>query len=511
MRDLLNLLDNVINEASLTASQITKYPERFDAFIAHIQNQKPFYTEDGTEVILKPSEAERFLKLKAAGQFKGNIIGVDTDGKQWPVSSFRKTAEFGGASAKPGDQETGQISKEGAMVKPAQIGIVDRPIPAESLGEEIINNPVLQSTDYGRVVIQMAQQIMNGEPATMPTEIRKNEKLKKAIVDYAGEYLGVLALVHNQSKFPSRDKFLKWLGGDMMDMVLSFPSEQNNPIADSFGTVTNPDNDHTLNISSKGTGGGAAPSMSSLKIPDHLRGKEEYQTAMDLIDLTQNKNLPSPRSVSQVFQAMNLLHERMPESIPKDFVPFLPWDQSIVSQVVDSLKNGTAMPKYKSLFEKLDSKGNDGGKLTYVTKAAVMNIVNSGKVPEFQAVVLEILDFNFIQQYATASGNTISFYTQWPAKLDGEVTMETKSGGTDPSKGGFSFKLRPKGAPAEPSAEPLDATAAALGNEPAKLDTDDLDAVTNSPRLKGPGAGAARSQAEPKTDAGTLGREKRKR
>ena len=510
MRDLLNLLDNVLAEATLSASQITKYPERFDAFIAHIQNGKPFYTEDGTEVALKQSEAARFLKMKAAGQFKGNLTGVDDEGTQWPLSKFRKTADFGGASAKPGDEEAGQISKEGAQVKPAQIGIVDQPIPAEDLGNMIVNNPVLQGTEYGRVVIQMAQQIMNGEPATMPVEIRKNDKIKKAIVDYAGEYLGVLALVYNQSKFPSRDKFLTWLGGDMMEMTLSFPSEQNNPIADSFGTVSNPNNDHTINISSKGTGGGAAPSMSSLKIPDHLRDKKEYQTAMDLIDLTQNKNLPSPRSVSSVFQAMNLLYERMPDSIPEDFKPFLPWDQSIVAQVTDSLKKGTPMPKYRSLFEKLDSKGNDGGKLTYVTKAAVMNIVNGGKVPEFQAVVLEILDFNFIQQYATASGNTITFYTQWPAKLDGEVTMETKSGGTDPSKGGFSFKLKPKGEKGKvPSMEPLDANAAATGAEPAHLSTADLDKVTQEPRLKGPGARIARSAIEPRTDAETLGRSRR--
>jgi hypothetical protein len=290
-------------------------------------------------------------------------------------------------------------------------------------------------------------------------------------------------------------------------MVLSFPSKENNPIADSFGTITNPSNNHTLNISSKGTGGGAAPSMSSLKIPDHLRGKKEYQTAMDLIDLTQNPNLPKPRSVSSVFQAMNLLYERMPDAIPKDFVPFLPWDQNIVAQVTDSLKKGTPMPKYSSLFEKLDSKGNDGGKLTYVTKAAVMNIVNGGKIPEFQAVVLEILDFNFIQQYATASGNTVKFYTQWPAKLDGEVTMETKSGGTDPSKGGFSFKLKPKGAPA-PSAEPFDATDAAIGSEPAHMTATDLDKVTQK-RFTGPGAKAAQRSVAPKTDTATLGRKKR--
>ena len=44
---------------------------------------------------------------------------------------------------------------------------------------------------------------------------------------------------------------------------------------------------------------------------------------------------------------------------------------------------------------------------------------------------------------------------------------------------------------------------------PAKLGTDDLDAVTQTPRLRGPGARAARDTSEPKTDAGTLGRARR--
>ena len=517
MRDLLNLLDNLateqkLNEATLEPSQIIKYPERFDAFITHIQDKKPFYTDkEGTEVILKPSEAERFLKLKQQGLFKGGLKGVDAQGNQWPLSQFRKTAEFGGASVAPGDEDNpDEVKKEGAKLKPSQIGIVNRPIPASDLGAEIVNNPVLQSTTYGQAVIGMAKAIMSGEPVTIPPEFIKQDQIKKAINDYAGEYLGVLALIYGRTQFPNRDGFMEWLGGSMDELILNFPEEISNPLADSFASITNPNNNHTLNISSKGKGGGAPPSMSSLKIPDHLRTKELYQTAIDIIDLTQNKNLPPPKTVSQVFQIMNLLFERIPEKVPKDFVPFLPWDQSIIGQVNDSRKNGTPMPKYNALFKNLDSKGSDGGKLTYVVKQAVMNMINKDDaVPEFQAVVLEILDYNFIQQYATISRGTMTFETQWPAKLNGKVTVESKSGGTDPTKGGLSFKLSPKGSP-EPSVEPMDADAAVADQEPAHLDTDDLDAVTQG-RLKGPGAKVARDNSEIKTDAGTLGREKRRR
>lgn len=447
MRDILNKIDNILTEATLSANQITRYPERFEAFISHIRDERPFFTENGEEVVLLPTEAGRFLDLHNKGLFKGALKGKDIDGKEWPLSSFRKTAEFGGASAKPGEEESNAESKEGVMVKPSQIHIVGKDIPAHSLLKEITSNQTLAATEYGRAVIQAANNIALKEPAVISKDLIKNEKIKKAIVDYAGEYLGVLALIFDQIDFPKRDEFLEWLDSDISGLVIHFPVEISNPLADSFASITNPSNQKQLNISSKGTGGGAAPSLSGIVVPDHLRKKKAYQTAIDIIDICQNSSLPKPLSVSQVFQVMNLLNERIPDSIPKEFKPFLPWSADIVAEVQNSMKNKVKMPKYRSLFADLVSKGEDGGKLTYVVKKAVLEIVNSGAVPEFESAVLEILDYNFIQLYTSISGRSgeLTFFAQWPAKLDGEISMETKSGGTDPTKGGFSFKLKPKG------------------------------------------------------------------
>jgi hypothetical protein len=503
MRELLNLID----EATLEPSQIIKYPERFDAFITHIQDGKPFYTTAGEEVILDPSEAQRFLDLKSKGLFKGGLVGVDRNGRQHRLSSFEKTAEFGGASVKPGD-DTGS-SKEGALVKPTQIGITDRPILAGELGGEIAGNNVLNSTPYGQAVAQMATAIGNGEPAVIPPELAKQESVKKAIVDYAGEYLGVLALVNDQSNFPNKKEFLKWLGGDLSGLVLNFPSKSNTQIADSFASIINPTTQHQINISSKGTGGGAPPSLSGLVIPPSVRDKEEYRTAVDFIELCQNKNLPKPTTISQVFQAMNLLEERVPGAVPKEFKKFLPWPMEIVAEVQDSLKNGTPMPKYQKLFANLESKGNDGGKLTYVVKDAVMEAVNGGAVPEFQAAILETLDYNFIQQYTKmARGGQLQFDTQWPAKLNGIVSLETKSGGTDPTKGGFSFKLKPAGSPPT-GMPPYDSDLPSDEQPYSKTSADDLDAYTQ--RSSGIKASAGGVE-EPKKlgSPKTLGRKRQK-
>jgi hypothetical protein len=503
MRDLLDRIDS-ISEATLDASTIIKYPERFDAFISHIQDRRPFYTEkEGTEVILDPREADRFLQLRAQGQFRGALKGRDLQGQEWPLSQFRKTIEFGGASAKPGETDTASLKKEGAQVKPSQIGITDQDIPATKLTSVIINNPVLQSTDYGRAIIAMAQQISRGEPAVIPQEFVKNEQMKKAIVDYAAEYLGVLALIYGTTQWlggeSKRKGFLGWLGGDIKSLVLNFPSDPSNQLADSYAAIRNAKTGHTINISSKGTGGGAPPSLSGLKIPDHVRTKKNYDIAIDIIELTQNKNLPRPKTVSQVFLMMNLFADRIPDKIPQKFKKFLPWPQSIVADVSDSIKNETPMPEYESLWADLESRGNDGGKLTYVVKKAVMEMVNGGAVPEFQDVILEILDYNFIQQYAKAQKNILTFSTQWPAKLDGKVTMESKSGGTDPTKGGFSFKLQPVGAP-DPDPGPVP------GEEPKKslaAPSRDRDAERELPRS------SIKARREPEADEKALGRRRR--
>lgn len=504
MRDLINLVETLI-EADLSAGEIAKYPERFDTFIAHIQDGKPFYTKAGEEVVLDPSEAKRFLQLKKQGQFKGALKARDQNGREHALSSFLKTAEFGGASVKPGEDTS--KSKEGALLKPTQIGITDRPIQAGDLASEIANNQVLNSTPYGKVVAQMAEAISAGQPAVVPPELAKQESIKKAIVDYAGEYLGVLALISGQSNFPNKKEFLQWLGGDLSGLTLNFPSKSNTQIADSFASIVNPSTQHQINISSKGTGGGAPPSLSGLVIPEHVRKKKEYATAVDLIELCQNKNLPKPTTISQVFLAMNLLEERVPEAVPKEFKRFLPWPMEIIAQVQDSLKRGTPMPKYQKLFANLESKGSDGGKLTYVVKDAVMEAVNGGAVPGFQAAILETLDYNFIQQYTKmGKGGQLQFDTQWPAKLNGEVSLESKSGGTDPTKGGFSFKLKPKGSPAT-GMPPYESDLPSDQEPYSKTSADDLDAYAQKTTgLKASTGRVEKKYGTPKT----LGRKRQK-
>jgi hypothetical protein len=142
---------------------------------------------------------------------------------------------------------------------------------------------------------------------------------------------------------------------------------------------------------------------------------------------------------------MNLINEYNPSAIPSIFKKFLPWKSEIITLVNDSRKNKTRLPQYQTLWADIQftkENATDGGKLTHAVKNAVKQIINSGGIPEFEAAILEILDYNFIQQDTVIrKGGQIYFKTNWPAKVEGRVTVETKSGAGDPTKGSFSFKL----------------------------------------------------------------------
>lgn len=524
MRDLIDLLDKILSESqldeevTLSAGEITKYPKRFDAFIDHIRSGGLFFVS-GTneEITVDPAEADRIEALHQQKMFNGVQKVTDINGNVWPISKFKKTAEFGGAAVKPGEEgDLSKISKDAAKLKPAEIGITGKDIAAKDLLKSIISNTVLNSTEWGRAVIKMANDIANGQDAVIPEALTAQTAIVKAIVDNAGEYLGVLALVSGQSQWyggaSKRQDFVKWLGSDLGNLTVNFPAGQTNPLADSYATVSNAATGHTLNISSKGTGGGAAPALSKMKVPDSLRKNKKYKTVIELIELSTT----SP-AATVGFEAMNLLYNADSASVPKEYKNLLPWSDTVIAAARKSFRDGSPMPaKYQKIVGSVKSTAADGGRLMYAVKRDVAKMVNTGAVPEFAAVLLQILDLNFIQQYATFEGKktgTISFATQWPAKIDGEVSMENKSSAPDPSSGGFSFKLHPTGTPikVDPETGDVQDDESSTGDgqdddDQPKTTTRDLDAVarrTSDVTASGRMSGAA-------GDEKSLGRKRRR-
>jgi hypothetical protein len=427
-------------DQTLSPDKLTKDIVRFQNLKNNIKTGKPLYLQDGTKVIISPAEADRLEDLYQQGLFKGRVMLLSKDGQQYPLSNFLKTKEYGGQAIPPGQEGEVGPTKEGLKLKPSDIGLQDKNIPAGSLGKTLVKNESLNASETGKIVIELAKMIANGQPAILPKSLDKSQR--SAINDYAGEYLGVWALIKGQSNFPNREKFEAWMQTPITEVTLWFPSKANTSIADSYALI-DPVSGHQINISSKGKGGGAPPSIAGLKIPEGVRNKKQYSAAIQMIEIIQNKNLPKPTTVSQPFVIMNMINEMNPKAIPAQYRKFLPWPREITEVVKDSMANGTPLTKYQGLWQNFMFKKQsaDGGKLTHAVKETVREMVNSGAIPEFEAAILEILDYNFIQQDTVINRGTMVFTTRWPAKIEGKVTLESKSGATDPTKGSFSFKL----------------------------------------------------------------------
>lgn len=517
MRDLLNLLQN-LSEASgvgnLAPSEFKMRAKRFETFVNKIKAQAPFTTIDNQEVVIDPSEADRFLSIWSpqqqqfidkSAQVAQLAKGSTYDGKNViKLSSLKKTVEFGGAGAAAGaDATTG--GKGNYQVKPNHIGICDKDIPATELYKTIVTNTVLNSTDYGKIIIELAKYIVSDESVTLPEEAQKNDKLRAAIQDNAGEYLGVLALIYNRSRFNKKEDFEAWLGSSIGELVLRFPSSETEFLADSYAVVTNKNTGHKVNISSKGKNGGAAPALSGLglKVPDHIRKNPKLANGIAFVDICMLQARVRTTK-DQAFDGIDLLYKVNPDSISKVWHKFLPFGSNpkLKQALIDNYENkGAKLPAaFAPIINGVASKeANAGGKIFYAMKKEIELAINDrDALPEFKDMVLEILEMNFVQQYTDYENKhkgELTFATQWPAKLDGEVTLENKCSAKDPFANGLSFKLG--------------RTDNSVSDEPGQSSVDGVsDEEFNDTASTIAGGSSAKSVA-PTRELGDIGRKKR--
>ena len=512
MRDLLNLLQSLAEASgvgNLAPSEFKMRSKRYETFISKIQANQPFTTVDDQEVVIDPSEAKRFASIwdpqlqqfiDKSAQVAQLAKGSTYNGQNMiKLSSLKKTGEFGGAGVAAGaDASTG--GKGSYQVKPAHIGICDKDIPAHDLYEVIVKNPALNSTDYGKVIIDLARYIVSGESVTLPEEAQKNDKLRAAIQDNAGEYLGVLALLYDRSRFNKKEDFEAWLGSSVGELVLRFPSSETEALADSFAVITNKRTSHSVNISSKGKNGGAAPSLKGLKIPDHIRSNPKLKVGVEFVDMCIKST-----TVNQAFDGIDMLFKARPEAISKVWHKFLPFSDNLKTKqaILDNFKGKPAkLPAaFAPIINNVASKeANDGGKIFYAMKKEIELAINDrDALPEFRDMVLEILEMNFVQQYTDYENKhkgEFTFATQWPAKLDGKITLENKCSAKDPFSNGLSFKLGrvDDSVSDEPGVPSVDG----VGSEE--------DFGTAASKLTG-----GPDFSAPKSDTAGVGREKRKR
>lgn len=433
-------------------------PDRIKVFIDKMSNGKPFKKIDGTEVKLKKdSFLISTLRSEMSNVDKKNLPSMpttfqDIDGNLVRLSELEKTIEFGSTEKekfpiKPSNLPSlsgDQTSKKLNLTDPEVLKNIleTKAFPAGQLGNKIINDPVLnkQAGKLGKIIIEMAREIMAGTVPTVSKDLSDSEKT--AIRDYAGEYLGVLQMINGLAEFPNSQPFFEHLGtNDLTSLKLFFPKSASTPLADSLGAadsgiaaVQSPTGT-VMKISSKGDKIGAPPSIDNLD-PKAVENKKWAKEVAAFINIAKGSN-----AANQPFRLINYLNTIAPDTIDQRISRILPFTDQDIDEILNSDNERPANKKALYLSKLAGNiKGSRFGKSHYVVNKAVIESVNNGNsLPNLKKAVLEILGSNFIQIYSTIKGGKLQTYVLWPNKVNGDVFVYSKAYASAPTKGKLSF------------------------------------------------------------------------
>lgn len=438
-------------------------------FLKKLQDRTPFVDKEGNKYIPNQGEYARLKPLvdKAIQDRMKNqkapvpSLTLNTDKGPVAVSKFEKA-----------DLQSirGQVT-QAVNVQPIGIGIAADPINkpgtkskdkvtltpdeeikraldakqsivAKNLFNSIYTNPTLDKAGgLGKAIKKAAYEISNG---VLPDLKEYDEKTQKVIAIDAGEYLGILAMVHNVAEFPKKEAFLKFLNAaDLTELTLIFPGEQNSSLSDSYG-VQNSKTGQTILISSKGgigkTAVGAAPAISGLTIPERMTKKIKPGSSVDFINMIQKSKVSN-----QPFAAMNFLNHYYPSTVPKMYQGILPFTYDDFDAINASMNTGSKLPaKFNNILKSrnIKARATPGGILAYCVIKDFVDTVNASQpMKDFRTVILEILDENFVQIFTRVVGGKLTAKVLWPGKIDGNVYLHTKAEAANPSSAGLSFKV----------------------------------------------------------------------
>jgi len=341
---------------------------------------------------------------------------------------------------------------------------------------------------------------------TTPIRVPKGNMELTAFRDYMGEILQPIALVMGKKVKGNADEAaLAFFGAvNYSDCVISFNEGVSGGLYDSLLVNSK---GKQIKLSSKGESGAMASVVNFLRCIEELeatsqgrRLRQKHQDVVDIIDaIDQGGHFGGPLELASHYGI-----------IDDDDVYFVPLLKNIGPQ--ENIDWG----KHKKL-QKLYNDRQAANPETLVPAEHMIAAI-AYKVADyvnehtnFSAAASEILNTSALVQmytYIKESGTDfeITFDAKWPStavtgvKLSaGKTYMSTAKGG-----GNMVFKILKGGAKDVPDAEET----GSKGKSTAKVSTADLDAVTKTPRLSGPGARTARSK-EPDFDEKTTGRRKR--
>lgn len=446
-----------------------------DVFLDILANDPNRLIDKKDQPMLIPN-ADQLLKIAQDYQTQ-NQQPITTDLAVWKktltdlgitqtvLNRLKKTPEFGASDKEKyakqiqpaavfGDKEVG-----GDEVKDLDTAIANSSIPGDKLADEVIGSSVLndKKNQLGPIVVEIAKNLKAGKNEVPQGDWLKNSQALKAIQDYAGEYLGVIALIHDVANFPNKSAFFRFMNtNSLAQLNYYFPSKTNMPLADSFGTITNRKDASIMNISSKGGTTGAAPSLTNLQINDKTKNNPQFKNEVEFIEA-----VIDPSEFEGAFRLYNVLYDQGGTSKKgldqakqgARVEKFSDQDIAKLNQIFKERKQSNPKEEIKKIqdagfgeyladLQKLNPETkvkNPIGYLYYFTQKLVIEAVNkNGALPNFQQCVREVLGDNFMQIITKVTAKGIKVNVLYPARINGNVILSTGSGqGTFAGKLGF--------------------------------------------------------------------------
>jgi len=516
MRDLLNLLDNVLTESTGLAGRKPGDMWQNSQGQTLAFNNIVFYPEGGG--VYDTAELEQFKQQFPGAHWVNNMpakggVGIatfnDEQGNEVYVGRYFQSIKpnktdnkWGNGDVIPGFEFQSKASKkESAGYKPSDILTDLKSQTPTSLANQVIA-AFGPNSDEARAITVFMQS--NQSPVRVP----KGNMQLSAFRDYMGEILQPIALVMGKKvKGNASEAAMAFFGtNNYSDCVISFNEGVSGGLYDSLLVNSK---GKQIKLSSKGESGAMASVVNFLRCIEELdatpQGRKlraKHQAVIDIIDaIDQGGHFGGPLELASHYGI-----------IDNDDVHFVPLLKNIgPTEQIDWGKH----KKLQKLYN--DRVANDPATLVpaehMIAAIAykVADYVNDNT--NFSAAASEILNTSALVQmytYVKEAGEDfeISFDAKWPStavtgvKLSaGKTYMSTAKGG-----GNMVFKILKGGAKDVPDAEETGSSK----KTSAKVSTADLDKVGKEPSLTGPGARASRQNQEPDFDERTLGRKKKR-
>jgi len=347
----------------------------------------------------------------------------------------------------------------------------------------------------------------------IPCKIPKGNMNPEAFRDYFCEMLQPIALVMGKNvtgnAVEASDIFFG--GGGYADCTISFNTNTIGGLYDSL--LVNPDG-LQIKLSSKGKNGASASVTNLLKSVEELantpNGKKlltKHKEVVEILNtISKDGHFGAPLTLAVKYK---IIDPKEAAQIPK-LDGLGPKDRIVGA--------GILSPKLEKLYTNRKSKDPTRViPLEHMTASIAYNVADYvNKKTNFGQAASEILNNAALVQIYTStsvSADTITITKMnavYPSKTVTGVYLDaSKVYYSTGGKGNFTFTIMKNGA-TEKDVNPMDPVDTPDDEPAAAVSDAELDQISSSPRLTGPGARAARTNAEPKMDTATTGRAKRK-